>query len=346
MEASMEEVSSLENLMPNPSLSLDLIHLLIDNFSVPAACFSHPSSALQLLRQQNFVELAITGMVTLLTLVSVVIFVEDALYLSKKIRCFAKMKTLIWSSSAPTAVSVFCLLGLWVPRAMTYVEMAIGSYFAVCFYLTMLVMVEGFGGKEGVLKALKDTPILIRTGPCCCCCPCCPPITMSKRKLRVMLLATFQYAFLKVSCTFFGLVLSTEGLYDTADISATSVALWINTCLGVSTLFALWALAVLFRQAKSYLAHQNVAGKFICFQVLLILTALQPAIFSVLANGGSIACSPPFSSRARGQQMHAQLLILEIFILAVLVRIFYRKPDNKPGCCLRESLEREAEIKQ
>uniref|UniRef100_A0A670ZN67 Solute carrier family 51 member A n=2 Tax=Pseudonaja textilis TaxID=8673 RepID=A0A670ZN67_PSETE len=285
-------------------------------------------------------------MVTFLTLASVVIFMEDAVYLSKKTHCFVKMKTLIWSNSAPTAISVFCLLGLWVPRAMTYVDMAIGAYFAVCFYLTMLVMVEGFGGQEALLEALKDTPMLIRTGPCCCCCLCCPPITMTRRKLRLMLLGAFQYTFLKVSCTFLGLVLSVEGLYDTADISATSVALWINTSLGVSTLFALWSLAILFRQAKSHLAEQNMTGKFVCFQVLLILVALQPSIFSILANGGQIACSPPFSSRARGQQMHCQLLILETFVLTVLGRMYYRKPDDKPGCCLRESPEHQAEIKQ
>lgn len=39
-------------------------------------------------------------------------------------------------------------------------------------------------------------------------------------------------------------------------------------------------------------------------QVLLILTALQPSIFSVLANSGQIACSPPFSSKVRSQGEH------------------------------------------
>lgn len=38
------------------------------------------------------------------------------------------------------------------------------------------------------------------------------------------------------------------------------------------------------------------------WQMLLVLTALQPAIFSILANNGSIACSPPFSSKARSQR--------------------------------------------
>lgn len=50
-------------------------------------------------------------------------------------------------------------------------------------------------------------------------------------------------------------------------ISAESVALWINTVVGVSTLFALWALGILFRQARLHLAEQNMQAKFSCFQV-------------------------------------------------------------------------------
>ncbi|XP_043378576.1 organic solute transporter subunit alpha isoform X2 [Chelonia mydas] len=265
-------------LLSDPRFSPQLIKLLITNFSVPLACVSKPPTSLQLLYQLDPIELSIHGLMTFLTLVSVAIFLEEAIYLSKKIRCLIKMKTLIWSSSAPTMVSVFCCFGLWLPRSMMVVEMAIGM-----------------------------------------------------RKLKLFLLGTFQFAFFKTACVFVGLVLAEDGNYNPADISAESVALWINTCLGFSTIFALWALGIMFRQARVHLAEQNMGAKFACFQVLLILTALQPSILSILQSSGQIACAPPLSSKTRSQYMSAQLLILETFIITVVTRMYYRKQDDKAG---------------
>lgn len=325
----------------DPRYTADLLKLLETNYSISPACFSYPPTGAQLLRELGSVEIALTIILTFLTIGSIAIFLEDAIYLYKNTLCPIKKKTLIWSSSAPTVVSVFCCFGLWIPRALTLVEMAITSFYAVCFYLLMMVMVEGFGGKEAVLRTLKDVPMRVHTGPCCCCCPCCPPLILTRKKLQLLILGPFQYAFLKIVMSIVGLFLIPDGIFDPAEITEKSTALWISNFLAVSTLFALWCLAILFRQAKLRLGEQNMGSKFGLFQALVILTALQPAIFSLLANGGQIACSPPYSSKIRSQVMNCHMLILETFLLTVLTRMYYRKKDNKVGyeACLPPDLD-------
>lgn len=199
---------------------------------------SHPSLA-----ELDMAQLIILGLCTIMTLLSVVIHVEEVLYLTRKIRCPIKMKTLCWSSSAPTvswAVRVLggitlgaratqgvpalrrgqcqcaklacppgCVCGQLLRPVVPALHdgggdgdhgvsvthpgtghhgthraspafLLLPRYFAVCFYLLMMVMVEGFGGKEALLSTLKDVSMVISTGPCCCCCPCLPRITMSR----------------------------------------------------------------------------------------------------------------------------------------------------------------------
>lgn len=58
---------------------------------------SHPSMV-----ELDVAQLIIMALATIMTLLSVAIFVEEAFYLTRKIRCPIKMKTLRWSSSAPT----------------------------------------------------------------------------------------------------------------------------------------------------------------------------------------------------------------------------------------------------
>lgn len=67
---------------------------------------SHPSLA-----ELDMAQLIILGLCTTMTLLSVVIYVEEVSYLFRKIRCPIKMKTLCWSSSAPTVSWAVGVLG-------------------------------------------------------------------------------------------------------------------------------------------------------------------------------------------------------------------------------------------
>lgn len=306
-----------------------LIEHLIRNLSVPISCFSQPPKSVDLLKQLDTLQLTILGLLTGLTLLSLIIFIEEAFYLTKKVSAPLKSNTLVWSSAAPTVIAACSCLGLWIPRSMMFVELGISVYFSVCFYLLLLMMIQGFGGKVALVEKLKDKWLPINTGPCCCCCPCLPPTRMTMGKLRLFIIGVFQFSFLKPLCAFIGLILWTDGIYDVEDVSSTSTALWINTSLGVSTMIALWPLGILFREAKLHLAEQNIAAKFACFQMILILSALQTSIFSILAGAGTVACAPPYSSKARSQLMNNHLLIMEMFIVSVVVRVYYRSHSDK-----------------
>lgn len=111
----------------DPRYTADLLEILKTNYSIPSACFSHPLTAAQLLRALSPAEITLMVIMTLLVLGSIAIFLEDAVYLYKNTSCPIKRKTLLWSSSAPTVVSVFCCFGLWIPRSLMFVEMAITS---------------------------------------------------------------------------------------------------------------------------------------------------------------------------------------------------------------------------
>ncbi|KAM4693019.1 organic solute transporter subunit alpha [Discoglossus pictus] len=324
-------MASSQEFKADPRIPPHLVNLLSTNYSVPQACFSLPPSASHLLSKLDTLQLCIFGILTFLTLFSVILFLEDVFYINKKVRCQAKRKTYLWSSAAPTVISIFTCFSLWIPRSAMFVDIGISTYFAVCFYLMLMVMIEGFGGKDALIKKFENTEININTGPCCCCCPCLPLIKLTKKKLNVFIICVFQLSFLKPLFNIIGLILWADGIFSIDDLSAQSIALWMNTTLGFSTIIALWPIGILFRQAKGSLAEQNMGKKFAIFQILLILTQVQNSIFSILASTGVITCVPPYSAKSRSQLMNNHLLIVETFILTVVARLAYRRRDNEPG---------------
>ncbi|KAE8603634.1 hypothetical protein XENTR_v10014398 [Xenopus tropicalis] len=324
-------MASMEEFHPDPRIPRQLVDFLIANYSVPKACFSKPPAASQLPQQLDTLHLCTFGILTILVIISLILYLEEAFYLRKKVLCPVKRKTLLWSSASPTIIAIFSCFGLWIPRASMFVDIAIGTYFAICFYLILTVIIEGFGGKDTLVKKMENTDVNINTGPCCCCCPCLPRIKLTKRKVTIFTLGVIQMAFLKPIFSFIGLFLWADGIFNPDDISAQSLALWMGTIIGVSTIIALWPIGILFRQAKIHLNDQNIGAKFAVFQILLILTTLQASIFSILAGAGQIPCFPPYSSKARSQLMNNNLLIVETFLLSIVARNAYRIKDEEAG---------------
>uniref|UniRef100_UPI00398EAC54 organic solute transporter subunit alpha-like n=1 Tax=Pristiophorus japonicus TaxID=55135 RepID=UPI00398EAC54 len=321
---------SLKGLTCISTFPLHVIEL-IEKFNMSEACFLPAPKSINLILQLSWLDLGIFATLTAMTALSVVIYLENTYYLMKKVKCPIKTKTLVSISAAPTVIGITSCLGLWVPRAVMFINMMAAIYFGLCFYLLLLVIVEGYGGEEGLLEHFKNTSLVVSTGPCCCCCPCLPHMRMTRRKFRIFVLGAFQVAFLRPVFFFMGIVLWTNGLYDPDDLSATSIFLWMDLFLGVSTILGLWPTNILFRQSKLHMADQKLTAKFSLFQVILILSSLQNSIIGTLAGAGNIRCSPPYSSRTRGQLMNNQLLIIEMFIVGVLTRLSYRKKDDRPG---------------
>ncbi|XP_018417076.1 PREDICTED: organic solute transporter subunit alpha [Nanorana parkeri] len=314
-----------------PVVPVKLVYFLMNNHSVPKACFSKPPKAAQLPYMLDTVQLCIMGVLTILTTISIILYLEEALYLRKKVKCMVKRRTSLWSSAAPTVISIFTCLGLWIPRSTGIIDIAMGTYFALCFYLILMVIIEGYGGKDALVKKFEASEVHINTGPCCCCCPCLPRIKLTKKKVNLFILAVFQLAFLKPAFNIIGMILAADGIYNAEDLSSRSIAFWMGIILGFCTVLALWPIGILFREAKVHLAEKSMGIKFAVFQTLLILTTLQTSIFNLLGTFGVLPCAPPYAYRARASMMNSHLIIIETFILTVLARTAYRKKDEYAG---------------
>ncbi|CAB1340900.1 unnamed protein product [Coregonus sp. 'balchen'] len=96
----------------------------------------------------------------------------------------------------------------------------------------------------------------------------------------------------------------------------------------------LWPVAIMFMHLRITLRSLKIIPKYAMYQLVLVLSQLQSAIINILALNGTIACTPPYSSQARGYLMSQQLLILEMFIITLVTRLLYRRqydplPDDE-----------------
>ncbi|XP_032814132.1 organic solute transporter subunit alpha-like [Petromyzon marinus] len=304
---------------------LDMDEQLLVQLNISTSCVHEPPTTGELIRDMDALNWAIIVIFTIMITITTVVYAEEVLYISNKVPCPRRRKTLIWVNGAPPVVALTSCIGLWVPRSAMFTDFASSIYFAVCIHQFMIMIIAEYGGEEAMITRFKGIPIKTSTGPCCCCCLCLPNTTMSRRTLRILKMGTFQVAFLRPVLLFLGAVLWTNGNFMPGVMTVDNGYLWITIVSGTATVLSLYPIGILFNHARFNLANQKIIPKFVLNQSVLILCQLQGSIFTMCANMGSLTCVPPFSARARASYMHQQLLVVEMFVVGLLARCYYRK---------------------
>ncbi|XP_030638929.1 organic solute transporter subunit alpha-like [Chanos chanos] len=294
------------------------------NSTVHPSCLQEPPLAIEVINRLDLFGIVLYSIFTFMSSVCFLLYLEECVYVYRKVPP-PKKTTIMWvNGSAPVIATMSCL-GMWIPRATMFTDMTSNSYFAVVIYKFLTLMLQELGGDEMFLRRNKNNKFRISTGPCCCCCPCLPFVPVTRRLLFWLKVGSLQYAILKTALSVFSIVLWTNGNFDLSDLEITGAAIWINPFIGVLTITSLWPVAIVFMNTRNTLRSLKIIPKYAMYQLVLVLSQLQAAIISILSLDGTIACSPPFSSSARGSMLSQQLMIIEMFIITLVTRLLYRR---------------------
>ncbi|XP_018592558.2 organic solute transporter subunit alpha-like isoform X1 [Scleropages formosus] len=301
------------------------------NGSRGAACLQEPPSSEVLISNMDMTMGSLYAVLTLMAVAGSLVYLEEIIYITRKISPSYKRTTYIWVTGAAPVIAATSCIGMWIPRSSMFTDFTASIYFTICLHKFLVMMVEEYGGDEACVQRLQGVPLKTSTGPCCCCCLCLPPLHIGRRSLTVLKWGTLQAALLRPTLMFFAIVLWTNGTYQQGKMKVNGAFPWI-TALSVATfILSLWPIGILFSQAKSNLSKHNIVPKFALNQSVAILSQAQGGVISLLVSTGTIVCAPPFSARARGTFMHQQLVVMEMFIVILVARFYYRRRYNDHG---------------
>ncbi|XP_018416644.1 PREDICTED: organic solute transporter subunit alpha-like [Nanorana parkeri] len=265
------------------------------------------------------------AILTFMTAVSVIVFIEEAYYLYNHIPG-NKKSIIIWLNAGAPIIAVTSCVGMWIPRSTMFTDFTASVILAIVIHQFQLMLVNECGGRRAFLKRFETQKLQLHTGPLCCCCVCLPRTNINRVTLFVLKLGTFQLALLRPVLMFLQVVLWTNGTYTLGDSRAQSATIYFSVLLGVVTLTALWAVGILFNLVKSVLGDKNIIAKFAAYEFIVILSQLQISTINILGTVGVISCVPPLPGPSRASYMNQQLMIMEMFLTTVVCRIIYRRP--------------------
>ncbi|XP_042724077.1 organic solute transporter subunit alpha-like [Lagopus leucura] len=300
---------------------------------------SEPPYAQELLRSLDLAGRFLLAILTLMTLIADLVFMEEVIYIYRKTPS-SKRSILIWINAAAPVIATTSCIGIWIPRSTMFTDFTASVFFAIVIHKFLMMMIKECGGQKLFLKRFENGHFKISTGPCCCCCLCLPGVRITRRSLFWLKVGTFQFALFRPVFMFLSTVLWTNDNYSLSNLSPKGAAIWINCFVAILTIIALWPVAIMFQQVRVLLNRKKIIPKFALYQFILILIQLQTATISILAMQRIVPCVPPLSSSARGAYISHQVLIMEMFLITLMSRVVYRrryKELDPPECISEEA---------
>ncbi|XP_048255511.1 organic solute transporter subunit alpha-like [Haliotis rufescens] len=207
----------------------------------------------------------------------------------------------------------------------TAIRLAVGSGGG---HLFLFLLIHYHGGDQALIDHMSGETINLRSPPVACCCVCCPKIAVNEKILFRIRMSVLQFAILRPIFVLLTAVLWADNKYQNGKMSPKQASLYISVLNGVSTLTAMYGLILVFRASRKHLKVFNIVPKFICMQLVLVFSNLQGLVFNILASSNLPPCTPILPSTERGSVWNHLIVILEMFLLALLARRFYRRIEE------------------
>ncbi|KAL8560733.1 hypothetical protein ACOMHN_046416 [Nucella lapillus] len=273
-----------------------------------------------------FVDVALTVLIFALFAEECYFVVSTYKHFNITVKHFQTTVRSIWLISIYPVFALSSLLSVIIPRAAYICDFVATCYLSACIFQFSSMLLQYFGHVDRLLSKVKDTGFSLRARPCCCCCLCCPVLPPVRRSLVTVRLMIFQTAVLQPIIQFIAAVLWADDKYREFGIDFTQSYIYVTILKLVSTLTAIYGLNTLHNSAQPHLRTHNTRPKQLALILVQIFFNIQGAIITIPARFNVPACKQGLSSYFQLHEWHHLVLVVEMFLLSVLARIFYRRP--------------------
>ncbi|ESO13124.1 hypothetical protein HELRODRAFT_159741 [Helobdella robusta] len=247
------------------------------------------------------------GILCLFTVITIVIYLEEIVFLLKTFSISSRKKKTIWVLAFYPMFSMCGLLACFIPRCATLVDLIANLYFATCLYNFGRLIINYLGGSRRVWSLVGDAP-------------------------RMVDFATLPVAIVRPLALFVAAVLWTNGSYVQGEMKISRAFLYITVINVTSTLIAVYGLMLLRKVFMPELEKKfKIGGKIASIQLCLIASIIPNLVLNLLLVNSKLPCTKLLSPKTIAEEILHISWILMMLPFSLLARKFFRTRDDAIG---------------